>query len=155
MKGADSEMPDDDMLDEPVDELSVTLGDLIPESVKPTGRKRLGQDLYNMEYRVDGDPGGYFPEAFEFAYAHPKAWSTAAGKHSASVHGDRLRLEDVSLREVEEAILVAVKEAIASANELVKEAEARQEEAKKQQAREDQAEIEQRKAFIERMQKRE
>ncbi len=147
-------MADDDMLDEPVDELKVTLGDLIPESVKPTGRKRLGQDLYNLEYRLDGDPGGYFPEAFESAYAHPKAWSTAAGKHSASVQGDRVRLGDVSLIEVEEAILTAVTEAIASANELVKDARARQEEAKKQQAHEDKAEIEQRKAFIARMQKR-
>jgi hypothetical protein len=147
-------MADDDMLDEPVDELSVTLGDLLPESVKPTGRKRLAQDLYDMEYRLDGDPGGYFPEAFEYAYAHPKAWSTAAGKHSVSVQGDRLRLEDVSFSEVEGAILAAVKSAIASANELVKDAKARQQEAEKQQARHDKAEIEQRKAFIERMNER-
>lgn len=132
----------------------VTLGDLIPDSVQPTGRKRFARDLYDMDYRLKGDASDPFPDAFRYAYEHLPALSAALvmahGKYSAEVDGNKLRLHDVSFEEVEEAILAAARDAIASANQLVKDVKAEQEKAAKQRAEEAQSEMERRKAFIER-----
>ena len=146
-------MNDDDMLDEPINELEVSLGELVEKSVRATGRQRLRQDLYDMDYLLEGDPTGFFPEAFEHAYEHPTAYSALYLRGVASIDGKQLKLRGVSFDEAENVVLPAVRAAIGSANDLVKEEQARQKTHAEQKAQEAAAEQKRRREFIEKMKK--
>jgi hypothetical protein len=153
-----SDMSDDEaLLDEPVDEYSIEIGDLVEDSIEASGRDDRGVVLYNVEFELKGDMSSrhleMFGKALKMAYDEPPM--RASYRHqAATLENHQLRLNSVLLEEVESRHLPIARAAVDKANVLIKGKLADEQTQHERQKAENMGEKTRRNAFIEQMRKR-